>query len=150
MSHPPHDTSPVAPASARVHSTSRSKAPEVRRLRYTPTAIVPLVIGALCAFPLAAALGWWGLLVAVPFVLAIVMLRRVGLDVSPDDVRVRGLFASVTIAREDLVGFTIVDNKVHLDRADGSSVRVPTVRPRDLPMLRQELFSPGSPQEHDS
>lgn len=112
----------------------------MRRIRYTPTVLAPLVVGALSAVPFAAALGSWGLLVAVPFVLAAIVLRRVGLDVLPDEVRVRNALSSSVIPRSELIGFTVDRRHVGLVRADESTVRIPTVRPRDLPMLRQALF----------
>ena len=142
-----HDTPPPA-SSAEPEQTSQepdraTRSPATRRLRYTPTALVPLGIGALCAIPLAAALGWWGLLIAVPFILAVIVVRRIGLDIAADEIRVRGALSSLRIPRSDLAGFRVDEKHVHLVRTDGSTVRMPTVRPRDLPMLRDTIF-PGS------
>lgn len=146
MSPSQHDTAPL-PASAGDRPTRRavSAGPGVRRIRYTPTALVPLLIGVISAVPAAAALGAWGLLLAVPFAVAAVWVLRVGMDVEARRVRVRGMLGSLVVPRADLVGFAVDGRRVQLVRTDGSSVVIPTVRPRDLPMLRELLFgdAPG-------
>lgn len=119
----------------------------VRRLRYTPTAMVPVAIAAICALPVAVALGLWGLLLVIPFGIVVIVLRRAGLDIAEHEVHVRGALSSVAISRSQLAGFRVDGNHVHLVRTDGSAVRVPTVRPRDLPMLRRSLF-PGDAHSH--
>lgn len=96
--------------------------------------------------PVAIALGPWGLLLAIPVIIIAVMLRRIGLDIEADAVRVRGAFSSVTIPRQTLAGFTLNKSHVYLTRTDGSTVRIPTVRPRDLPMLRESLFPSDTSQ----
>lgn len=117
------------------------------RIRYARTAYFPLLVGTVCAVPLAASLGAWGLLLAIPFVLAAIALARIGADITAQRVVVRSALSSRVIARDELTGFTVPDGRhVHLLRRDGSTVRIPTARPRDLPRLRELLFGdlPGT------
>lgn len=111
------------------------------RIRYARAALLPLMMGVICAVPLAIGLGPWGLLVLVPFVLAAIALLRVGADITAQEVVVRGALSSLSVRRDDLTGLAVPDARhVHLVRSDGSTVRIPTVRPRDLPRLRSVLF----------
>lgn len=135
----------VSPSQHDTTSVTEPAGSTSRRLRYTPTALIPLAIGAIAAFPFAGSLGAWGLLFAVPFILGAIWVLRVGMDIEPDLVRVRGALGSLTVPRADLTGFAVDKKHVHLVRTDGSTVRIPTVRPRDLPMLRESLFAVESP-----
>lgn len=122
-------------------STSQNDQPTTR-LRFTRTAYIPLVIAVICALPLAMGLGVWGLLVLLPFVLIAIAIRRLGVDIAADEVRVRALLSTLRIPRAELTGFAISKERhVQLMRVDGSSVHLPTVRPRDLPALRAMLFA---------
>ena len=121
---------------------SAGSEPGTQRLRYAPTALLPLVVAAVCALPFAIALGPWGILLAVPFVLAALALRRVGADLTADRIVVRSALSSTTVRRADLAGLSVPDGRhVHLVRTDGSTVRLPTARPGDLPRLRELLFA---------
>ena len=114
---------------------------EPLKIRYSRTLFVPLLIAAICMIPLAAALKGWGLLLLLPIALGVALLLRVGADIFTDRVVVRGLLSSSTIWRRDLSGFAVPDGRhVHLVRRDGSTVRLATARPRDLPRLRELLF----------
>ncbi|WP_153505792.1 PH domain-containing protein [Cumulibacter manganitolerans] len=129
------DTRPAASADA------ARPADRPLRIRYSRTLFVPLLIAAICTIPLATALDAWGLLLLLPFAFAVVLLLRVGADVYADRVVVRGMLSSSTVRRADLAGFAVPDGRhVHLMRADGSTVRLSTARPRDLPRLRELLF----------
>lgn len=141
-----HDTPSIAEPAQQPASAESTH----RRIRYTPTALVPLAIGAIAAFPFAGSLGPWGLLFAVPFILGAIWVLRVGMDIEPDFVRVRGALASLKIPRAELTGFVIDKRHVHLVRTNGATVRIPTVRPRDLPMLRKTLFPGDAPTAADS
>lgn len=130
------------PAPSGDATTTSPDAPQrTLRLRYPRTVLVPIVIGAVCALPAAIGLGPWGLLLALPFILITYAVLRIGADITPDTVVVHGILGSRTLDRSELVGFNVPDGAhVHLVRRDGSTVRVPTARPRDLPRLRTILF----------
>lgn len=126
---------------------STTPARPVARIRYSRVALLPLMVGVICAIPLAIGLGPWGLLVLMPFVLAAIALVRVGADITEQAVVVRGAMSSLTVRRDDIAGIAVPDGQhVHLVRTDGSSVRIPAIRPRDLPRLRSALFG-DSPSE---
>lgn len=146
------DHGEVTSRSTSTEPTSTTEDPvagdEPVRLRYSRTAYVPLIIAASCALPFAIGLRSWGLLVLVPFVLVGIALARCGADITAEEVILRGAVSSTRVARSDLEGFVVPDERhVHLLRLDGSSVRIPTARPRDLPMLRTLLFGHPAPVE---
>lgn len=121
-------------------STTQTE-PSTARLRFTRTAYIPLVVAVICAMPLALGLGPWGLLVLVPFVAIAIAIHRLGVDITTDEVRVRALLSTLRVPRKDLTGFAISKQRqVQLVRTDGSTVHLPTVRPRDLPTLRETIF----------
>lgn len=107
-----------------------------------------LVILIVCAIPFAYGVGWWGLLVFLPIALGFYLLRRVGADITPDEVVIRGPFYSRRVPRTDIAGLAVEGERhVALLRTDGSTIALPTARPRDLSRLRSILFAdtPGGP-----
>ncbi|GAB3298334.1 hypothetical protein GCM10027298_10190 [Epidermidibacterium keratini] len=104
--------------------------------------MVMLVILVVCAIPFAYGVGWWGLLVFIPIALAFYLLRRVGADITADEVVIRGPFYTRRVPRTEIAGLAVEgDRHVALLRTDGSTIALPTARPRDLSRLREILFA---------
>lgn len=142
----PHTDTHDLDREASAKDSARPRRP-LRRIRYARAALLPLAVGVICAIPLAIGLGPWGLLVLIPFVLAAIALLRVGADITEQEVLIRGALSTVPVRRDELTGLSVPDDRhVHLVRRDGSTVRIPTVRPRDLPGLRSALFGVDDPQ----
>ncbi len=88
-----------------------------------------------CIAPLATSGGWWASLFLVPVAaLAWVLLTRT--TVTPDRVTAHGLLGSRRMAWTDLDRLEFQDSRWAIAVAhDGRRLRLPMVRPRDLPRL---------------
>ena len=105
------------------------------RLRMSRTALLPVVVLALCVLPVAALSPWTTLLFLVPLGAALWVLRA-GVDVDDSGVTVRALVGRRTIPWERLAGLRVGERGgLRLVTTSGSEVRLPVLRASDLPRL---------------
>ncbi|WP_245753710.1 PH domain-containing protein [Geodermatophilus ruber] len=99
------------------------------------TALLPVVLLFVCFVPLAFAASWTPVVLLVPLLAAFWVLR-VGVDVADDGVTVRSLLGSRRVAWADVAGIRVGRRAdLWLVTTGGTEVRLPVLRPRDLPRL---------------
>lgn len=107
----------------------------VVRLQMNRIALVPAVVAVVCALPLATASPWLLFVLLLPAAWICYVLRG-GVDVDDDALIVRALFGSVQIPWSRISGVLIGKRQELLvATVDGSAVRLPNLRVRDLPRL---------------
>jgi hypothetical protein len=105
------------------------------RLRMSRTALLPVAVLALCVVPLATVSTWTLVLLLVPLAVALWVLR-VGVDVGDDGLTVRSLAGQRSVAWSELAGIRVGQaGDLWLVTTGGTEVRLPVMRPRDLPRL---------------
>jgi hypothetical protein len=105
------------------------------RLRMSRTALLPVAFLALCVVPLATVTTWTLVLLLIPLAVAAWVLR-VGVDIGDDGLTVRSLAGQRTVAWSELVGIRVGRaGDLWLVTTGGTEVRLPVMRPRDLPRL---------------
>ena len=105
------------------------------RLRMSRTALVPVALLALCVLPLATVTTWTLVLLLVPLVVGAWVLR-VGVDIGDDGLTVRSLAGQRTVPWSELAGIRVGRaGDLWLVTTGGTEVRLPVLRPRDLPRL---------------
>jgi hypothetical protein len=105
------------------------------RLRMSRTALLPVAFLALCVVPLATASTWTLVLLLVPLAVALWVLR-VGVDVRDDGLTVRSLAGQRSVVWSELAGIRVGQaGDLWLVTTGGTEVRLPVMRPRDLPRL---------------
>jgi hypothetical protein len=105
------------------------------RLRMSRTALLPVAVLALCVVPLATASTWTLVLLLVPLAVALWVLR-VGVDVRDDGLTVRSLAGQRSVTWSELAGIRVGQaGDLWLVTTGGTEVRLPVMRPRDLPRL---------------
>ncbi len=99
------------------------------------TALLPVVFLAFCLLPAASASLWLLVLLVVPVVLAAWVLR-VGVDLGEDGVTVRSLVAARTVPWAEVSGIRVGERSdLWLVTTAGTQLRMPVLRPRDLPRI---------------
>jgi hypothetical protein len=107
----------------------------VARLRMSRTALLPVVVLAICVLPPAAASAWWLVLLVIPMAVAAWVIR-VGVDVGDDGITARSLAGARTVAWSELAGIRVAERgDLWLATTGGTEVRLPVLRARDLPQL---------------
>ena len=105
------------------------------RLRMSRTALLPVAFLALCVLPLATVTTWTLVLLLVPLVVGAWVLR-VGVDIGDDGLTVRSLAGQRTVPWSELAGIRVGQaGDLWLVTTGGTEVRLPVLRPRDLPRL---------------
>lgn len=105
------------------------------RLRMSRTALLPVAVLALCVVPLATVSTWTLVLLLVPLAVALWVLR-VGVDIGDDGLTVRSLAGQRSVAWSELAGIRVGQaGDLWLVTTGGTEVRLPVMRPRDLPRL---------------
>ena len=101
------------------------------------TALLPVVVLAVCVLPLTAATPWLLLLLLVPVALA-AWVFRVGVDVAEGGVTVRSLAGARTVPWSELAGIRVGQRRdLWLVTTAATQVRLPVLRARDLPRLAE-------------
>jgi Bacterial PH domain len=109
----------------------------VAHLRMSRTALLPVVVLAICVLPLANATPWLLLVLVLPLALA-VWVFRVGVDVGDAGITARSLAGERTVPWDELAGIRVGDRgDLWLVRTAGTQVRLPVLRARDLPRLSE-------------
>ena len=105
------------------------------RFRMPRSALVPVVVLALCILPTAAVTWWTLLLLLVPVAVAFWVLRR-GADVGEEGITARAALGSRTVHWTELAGIRIGERgDLWLVTTAATEVRLPVMRARDLPAL---------------
>ena len=105
------------------------------RFRMPRSALVPVLVLALCILPTAAVTGWTLLLLLIPVLVAVGVLRR-GADVGDEGITARAVLGSRTVRWTDLAGIRVGERgELWLVTTAATEVRLPVVRARDLPAL---------------
>ena len=109
----------------------------VARLRMSRTALLPIVVLAVCVLPVATATPWLLLLLVVPLALA-AWVFRVGVDVGGEGITVRSLIGARSVPWPELAGIRVGGRgELWLVTTADTEVRLPVLRARDLPRLAQ-------------
>jgi hypothetical protein len=99
------------------------------------TALLPVLVLAVCVLPAAAATTWTLVLLLIPVAVAAWVLR-IGVDIDDDGFTVRSLFGQRQVPWSDLAGIRVTPRGgLRLVTTHGTEVRLPVLRPRDLPRL---------------
>lgn len=107
----------------------------VVRLQMNRIALVPAVVAVVCALPLATASPWLLFVLFLPAAWITYVLRS-GVDADEDGLIVRALFGSIRIPWSRIAGVLIVRRQeLSIATVEGSRVRLPGLRVRDLPKL---------------
>ena len=105
------------------------------RLRMNRTALLPVLLLAVCVLPLASAATWTLAFLLVP-VLAAAWVLRVGVDVADDGVTVHSLAAARHVPWREVAGIRVAERgDLRLVTTRGTELRLPALRARDLPRL---------------
>jgi hypothetical protein len=105
------------------------------RLRMSRTTLLPVVVLAVCAVPLAFAAPWTPVLLLIPLAVAAWVLR-VGVDVGEDGLTVRSLIGRRHVGWTELAGIRVAPRgDLWLVTTAATEVRLPVMRSRDLPRL---------------
>ncbi len=107
------------------------------RFRMNRTALIPVMVFAVCVIPTATASPWLLLLLLMPVILAVWVLRT-GFDLADDAVTVHSLLGSRRVPWSEVAGIRVGERAdLWLVTTGGTDVRLPAVRARDLPALAQ-------------
>lgn len=99
------------------------------------SALIAVGIFAVCTIPLVSLSPWLVLLLGLP-VLAGVHVWRSGVDIGAHGVTVRAAFGTVAVPWDDVAGVQIRRRgELWLVRRDGGTLRLPTLRVRDMHRL---------------
>jgi hypothetical protein len=99
------------------------------------TALLPVVLLALCMLPLATVSGWALLLLLIPAAVA-AWVVRVGVDIGDDGLTVRSVLGQRQLPWSRLAGIRVAPRgELWLVTTAGTEVRLPVMRARDLPRL---------------
>ncbi|MFL6127778.1 MAG: PH domain-containing protein [Mycobacteriales bacterium] len=107
----------------------------VLRVRTPRTALVAVLVLAICVLPLASSAPWLAVLWLVPVALAAWVLRA-GVDVDPSGLTVRALLGTRRLPWAEVAGLRV--GRRGLLAAvlrGGGTVRLPVLRPRHLPLV---------------
>ena len=109
--------------------------PTAARLQMSRMHVVPAVVAVVCALPLATAAPWLLVVLLLPAAWITYVLRS-GVDIDDDGIVVRAVFGSARIPWTRITGVLIDKRqKLSLATAEGSTLRLPNLRVRDLPRL---------------
>ncbi len=105
------------------------------RFRMNRTALLPVLVFAVCVLPTATASVWALTLLLLPVVLAAWVLRT-GFDVDGEAITVRSLVGRRRVPWTEVAGIRVGERAdLWLVTTGGTEVRLPVVRARDLPAL---------------
>jgi hypothetical protein len=105
------------------------------RFRTNRTALLAVLVFAVCLTTLTAASPWWLLLLVVPAVVTVGVLRT-GFDVGADAVTIRSLLGRRRVPWSEVAGIRVGRRAdLWLVTTGGTELRLPAVRARDLPAI---------------
>jgi hypothetical protein len=110
-------------------------APTVLRVRTPRTALVAVLVLAICVLPLASSARWLAVLWLLPVATAAWVLRA-GVDVDRTGLTVRALLGSRRLPWSEVAGLRVGRRgRLAAVLRGGGAVRLPVLRPRHLPLV---------------
>ncbi len=104
-------------------------------LRLSRTALLPVVLLALCLLPVALLSPWALLVLLVPLLVALWVLRA-GVTVGDDGIGVQSLVGRREVPWREVAGLRVGEQaRLWLVTTRGTEIRLPVLRARDLPRL---------------
>jgi hypothetical protein len=104
------------------------------RVRIPRINLFAVAVAALCTVPLAFASPWLAIVWLLPIV-GLVHVLRTGVDADSDGLTTHTLLGSRRLAWDDIAGLRIRRSRIGAVLRDGSTVRLPVLRPRHLSLL---------------
>jgi len=118
-----------------VTQVTRSRPGAVLRVRTPRTALMAVLVLAICVLPLASSARWLGVLWLLP-VAAAAWVLRVGVDVDHAGLTVRALLGSRRLPWSEVAGLRADDRgRLVAVLRGGGTVRLPVLRPRHLALV---------------
>jgi hypothetical protein len=108
--------------------------PAELRVRIPRINLFAVAVAAVCTIPLAFASPWLAIVWLLP-VAALVHVLRTGVDADPAGLTTHTLLGSRRLAGDDIAGLRIRRSRIGAVLWDGSTVRLPVLRPRHLSLL---------------
>jgi hypothetical protein len=114
---------------------ARSRAGAVLRIRTPRTALMAVLVLAICVLPLASSAPWLAVLWLLPIAAAVWVLRA-GVDVDRAGLTVRALLGSRRLPWTEVAGLRADDRgRLVAVLRSGGAVRLPVLRPRHLALV---------------
>jgi Bacterial PH domain len=107
--------------------------PELR-VRIPRINLFAVIVAAVCTVPLAFASPWLAIVWLLPIV-GLLYVLRTGVDADPDGLTTHTLFGSRRLSWDDIAGLRIRRARISAVLRDGSTLRLPVLRPRHLSLL---------------
>lgn len=104
------------------------------RLRIPRINLFAVVVAAVCTVPLAFASPWLAIVWLLP-IAGLLHVLRTGVDADPDGLTSHTVFRSRRLSWDDIAGLRVRRAHISAVLRDGSSVRLPVLRPRHLSLL---------------
>ena len=112
-----------------------SAAPTAVRVRTPRTALLAVLVLAICVLPLASSAPWLAVLWLLP-VAMLAWVLRAGVDVDRDGLTVRALLGSRRLPWREVAGLRVGPRgRLSAVLRAGGAVRLPVLRPRHLPLV---------------
>ena len=115
-------------------TTADRERPAGLRVRIPRINLFAVAVGAICTVPLAFASPWLAIIWLLPIV-GLVHVLRTGVDADPDGLTTHTLLGTRRLAWDDIAGLRIRRSRIGAVLRDGSTVRLPVLRPRHLSLL---------------
>ena len=107
----------------------------VLRVRAPRTALMPVLVLAICVLPLASSAPWLAVLWVLPIGVAAWVVRA-GVDVDRTGLTVRALLGSRRLPWTEVAGLRVTGRgRLAAVLRGGGAVRLPVLRPRHLPLV---------------
>jgi Bacterial PH domain len=108
--------------------------PAELRVRIPRINLFAIAVAAVCTIPLAFASPWLAVVWLLP-IAGLAHVLRTGVDADPSGLTIHTLLGSRRLAWDDIAGLRIRRSRVSAVRRDGSTVRLPVLRPRHLSLI---------------
>ena len=104
------------------------------RVRIPRINLFAVAVAAVCTVPLAFASPWLAVVWLLP-IAALAHVLRTGVDADASGLTTHTMFGSRRLAWDDIAGLRIRRSRIGAVLRDGSTVRLPVLRPRHLSLL---------------
>lgn len=123
------------------------------RLQMNRISLIPAVVAVVCALPLATASPWLLFVLLLPAAWITYVLRS-GVDADDNGLVVRAMFGSIHLPWARISGLVVGRHQdLSVATVEGSTVRLPNLRVRDLPRLHEatdgRLGLPAQPRRSE-
>jgi hypothetical protein len=115
-------------------TTAEHDHPAELRVRIPRINLFAVAVAAVCTVPLAFASPWLAILWLLP-IAGLAYVLRTGVDADPAGLTAHTLVRSRRLSWDDIAGLRIRRSRIGAVLRDGSTVRLPVLRPRHLSLL---------------